>query len=164
MLRVCVCVGEIKGRCAIKILGILTITLKHSISGDCVTFFVWHYVHQGNISARSLMSRLENDTSAGEKGRRRQACNLVRSIPTTFFSFQMAWQISLADAIWAFSPRRLLTIARRTNEIQRRQQTASVCVWVALGWVWETRSKRWESKAEKCLSSHCPPNAEINTT
>lgn len=93
-----------------------------------------------------------------------QMDNLVRSIPTTFFSFQMAWQISLAAAIWAFSPRRPPTVARRINETQQRQPIASIWFWIALGWDWETRSRIWERKAEKFLSSHCPPNVETNTT
>lgn len=90
--------------------------------------------------------------------------NLVRPIPTTFFSFQMAWQISLAAAIWAFSPSRPPTVARRMNETQRRQPTASMALWTALGWDWDTRSRIWDRKAEKCLSSHCAPNVETNTT
>lgn len=91
-----------------------------------------------------------------------QNLNSLFPVPTAFFCFPTAWQISLAAVICAFSPSRAPTVARRINEIQRRQQIASIWVCVALGW--ETSSRMCSSKVEKFLSSHWPPSVEMNTT
>lgn len=84
------------------------------------------------------------------------------SLPTARICLLMAWQISLAAAIWAFSPSRPPRVARRAKETQRREYTASTCVCVARGCA--TSSSTCDRNVAKLRSSHWPPSVVTNTT
>ena len=84
------------------------------------------------------------------------------SLPTARICLLMAWQISLAAAIWAFSPSSPPRVARRAKETQRREYTASTCVCVAR-WC-ATSSSTCDRKVAKLRSSHWPPSVVTNTT
>ncbi len=83
-------------------------------------------------------------------------------LPTTLFCLLINWQISLAAAIWAFSPSKVPRVARSMKETQQRQEmtSAGYCVTRA----WDTHSMRRERRQETCLSNHAPPRMDTNTT
>lgn len=84
------------------------------------------------------------------------------NLPTILFCLLMVWQISLAAAIWAFSPSKVPRVARSMKETQRRLETASAGHWVVR--VCDAHSMRRVRKEEKCVSSHVPPKMDTNTT
>lgn len=82
----------------------------------------------------------------------KEISNTHQFLPTAFICFPIAWHISLAAAIWAFSPSRLPTVALRIKETHRLEYTASTCVCVARGW--DTRSSTWDKNVAKLRSNH----------